>query len=120
MITGTNWRTGVTQSQRLGHQAQHHMSGALQWLKRSSNSAASQPIAVSCDEALPLYAQTSNAKISRSGQTLVVSVDDEKVATARLLDASQVVLLGWEHFVSAYSGRLHCHRSDQQRRDLTQ
>lgn len=53
-----------------------------------------RPIAVPGTDALPLYVQTRGAKVAKSGETLVVSVNDEKVATARLADTSQVVLMG--------------------------
>jgi len=56
--------------------------------------AAPRPIAVARDEALPLYVQAHRAKVAKSGDTLVVTVDDEKAATARLLDTSQVVIMG--------------------------
>ena len=56
--------------------------------------AAVRPIAVPATDALPLYVQARGAKVSKAGETLVVSVDDEKVATARLVDTSQVVLMG--------------------------
>ena len=38
--------------------------------------------------------QARGAKVAKSGETLVVSIDDEKVATARLAETSQVVLMG--------------------------
>ena len=53
-----------------------------------------RPIAVPNTEALPLYVQARGAKVAKSGETLVVSIDDEKVATARLAETSQVVLMG--------------------------
>ena len=55
---------------------------------------APRPIAVPGTDALPLYVQARGAKVAKSGETLVVSVDDEKVATARLAETSQVVLMG--------------------------
>ena len=55
---------------------------------------APRPIAVPCTEALPLYVQARQAKVRKSGETLVVSVDDKKVATARLEETSQVILMG--------------------------
>ena len=53
-----------------------------------------RPIAVPGTDALPLYVQARQAKVSKSGETLIVTVDDEKVATARLSETSQVVLMG--------------------------
>ena len=53
-----------------------------------------RPIAVPSTDALPLYVQARGAKVAKSGETLVVSVNDEKVATARLAETSQVVLMG--------------------------
>ena len=55
---------------------------------------APRPIAVPATEALPLYVQARQAKVRKSGETLVVSVDDQKVATARLEETSQVILMG--------------------------
>ena len=56
--------------------------------------AAPRPIAVPVTESLPLYVQARNAKVTKSGETLVVMVDDTRVATARLAETSQVVVLG--------------------------
>lgn len=53
-----------------------------------------RPLAVARDEALPLYVQTHSAKIAKSGETLEISIDDKKVQTARLVDISQVVVMG--------------------------
>jgi len=53
-----------------------------------------RPLAVSQVPALPLYVQARGAKVAKSGEVLEVSVDDEKVASARLIDVSQVVLQG--------------------------
>ncbi len=55
---------------------------------------APRPIAVPCTDALPLYVQARRAKVSKSGETLVVTVDDTKQATARLEETSQVVVMG--------------------------
>ena len=59
--------------------------------------AAPRPIAVPCTEALPLYVQAHRARVAKSGETLVVTVDDERVATARLDETSQVILMGNIH-----------------------
>ena len=53
-----------------------------------------RPIAVPGTDALPLYVQAHRAKVAKSGDTLVVTVEDKKVATARLTETSQVVLMG--------------------------
>jgi CRISPR-associated endonuclease Cas1/CRISPR-associated protein Cas4 len=53
-----------------------------------------RPLAVGQAPALPLYVQARGAKVAKSGEVLEVSVDDEKVAGARLIDVSQVVLQG--------------------------
>lgn len=53
-----------------------------------------RPMAVRRDEALPLYVQSHRAKVSKKGETLEITVDDAKTATARLLDVSQLVLMG--------------------------
>ena len=53
-----------------------------------------RPLAVPRDEALPLYVQEHRAKISKKGETLIVSVEDETIAKARLIDVSQVVIYG--------------------------
>lgn len=55
---------------------------------------APRPLAVMRDEALPLYIQARGAKLSKRGDTLEVSIDDQKVQTARLIDVSQVVVMG--------------------------
>ena len=56
--------------------------------------AAPRPIAVPCTDALPLYVQARRAKVAKSGETLVVTVEDEELATARLEETSQVVVMG--------------------------
>ena len=53
-----------------------------------------RPIAVPGTDALPLYLQAHRAKVAKSGDTLVVTVEDKKVATVRLTETSQVVLMG--------------------------
>ncbi|MYH28518.1 MAG: CRISPR-associated endonuclease Cas1, partial [Acidobacteria bacterium] len=63
----------------------HHLKGA---------DVAPRPIAVPCTDALPLYVQARRAKVSKSGETLVVTVDDDELATARLAETSQVVVMG--------------------------
>jgi CRISPR-associated protein Cas1 len=53
-----------------------------------------RPLAVPHHEALPLYIQQYNAKLARKGEELIISRDDNVVATARLGEVSQVVLMG--------------------------
>lgn len=53
-----------------------------------------RPIAVPGTDALPLYVQSHGAKVAKSGENLVVSVNHEKVTSARLPETSQVVLMG--------------------------
>jgi CRISPR-associated endonuclease Cas1/CRISPR-associated protein Cas4 len=63
----------------------HHLKGA---------DVSPRPIAVPCTDALPLYVQARRAKVSKSGETLVVTVEDAELATARLEETSQVVVMG--------------------------
>lgn len=53
-----------------------------------------RPLAVDGVPALPLYVQARGAKVSKKGEVLEVSIDDEPAATARLGEVSQVVLQG--------------------------
>lgn len=53
-----------------------------------------RPLAVARDEALPVYVQAHSAKVSKSGEALEIFIKDEKVQTARLVDTSQLVLMG--------------------------
>lgn len=53
-----------------------------------------RPLAVGQAPALPVYVQARGAKVAKSGEVLEVSVDNEKVASARLIDVSQLVLQG--------------------------
>ena len=55
---------------------------------------APRPISIPGTDALPLYVQARGAKVSKSGESLVVSVKDEKITSARLPETSQVVLMG--------------------------
>lgn len=64
----------------------------VNFLKNSQDSP--RPLAVARDEALPLYVQANRAKVAKSGETLEVSVDDKPQATVRLIDVSQVVVMG--------------------------
>jgi CRISP-associated protein Cas1 len=53
-----------------------------------------RPLAVARDEALPIYVQARSGKVSKKGETLEISVEDKVVQTARLIDTSQLVLMG--------------------------
>jgi CRISPR-associated endonuclease Cas1/CRISPR-associated protein Cas4 len=53
-----------------------------------------RPLAVARDEALPLYVQANSAKVAKKGETLEISIDDVPQTGARLIDVSQVVLMG--------------------------
>lgn len=53
-----------------------------------------RPLAVKRDEALPMYVQANGVRIGKKGETLVVSDRDETLQTARLIDVSQLVLMG--------------------------
>jgi len=64
----------------------------VNFLKQAQDSP--RPLAVARDEALPLYVQANKAKVAKSGETLEISIDDKPTATARLIDVSQVVLMG--------------------------
>lgn len=55
---------------------------------------APRPLAVANDEALPLYVQANRAKVAKKDETLEISIDDKTVTSVRLLDVSQVVLMG--------------------------
>lgn len=53
-----------------------------------------RPLAVPRDEALPLYVQANHAKVAKKGETLEISIDDDPQTSVRLIDVSQVVLMG--------------------------
>jgi CRISPR-associated protein Cas1 len=53
-----------------------------------------RPLAVTREEALPVYVQAHKAKVAKRGETLEISIDDQKVQTARLIDVSELVLMG--------------------------
>lgn len=55
---------------------------------------APRSLAVSQTEALPLYVQAYRGRISKKGETLEIAIDDKKVLTARLIDVSQLVVMG--------------------------
>jgi CRISP-associated protein Cas1 len=64
----------------------------VNFLKRGD--AGTRPLAVGRDEALPLYVQANHAKVTKKGETLEVSIDDQPAATARIVEVSQVVTIG--------------------------
>lgn len=53
-----------------------------------------RPLFVGRDEALPLYVQARGAKVSKKGETLEISVEDKPVQSVRLVDISQLVIMG--------------------------
>ncbi len=53
-----------------------------------------RPLAVARDEALPVYVQAHRARVAKKGENLEISIDDSKVQEARLIDTSQLVLMG--------------------------
>ncbi|MFQ5661398.1 MAG: CRISPR-associated endonuclease Cas1 [Gammaproteobacteria bacterium] len=53
-----------------------------------------RPLAVGRDEALPVYVQANKASVRKKGETLEIAVDDKTATKVRLLDTSQVVLMG--------------------------
>jgi CRISPR-associated endonuclease Cas1/CRISPR-associated protein Cas4 len=53
-----------------------------------------RPLAVGRDEALPLYVQANQASVRKNGETLEIAIEDKTVTKARLIDVSQVVLMG--------------------------
>jgi len=53
-----------------------------------------RPLAVAQVDALPLIVQEHRARIGKDGETLEISVEGQKVATARLAEVSQLVVYG--------------------------
>ena len=53
-----------------------------------------RPIAVRRDETLPLYVQANNVRLAKKGETITLTEEDGPTTTARLIDVSQVVLMG--------------------------
>ncbi len=53
-----------------------------------------RPLAVPRDDALPLYVQARGAKVAKNGETLDIYVEDEKTQSIRLIDVSQLVVMG--------------------------
>jgi CRISPR-associated endonuclease Cas1/CRISPR-associated protein Cas4 len=55
---------------------------------------APRPIAVPAEDALPLVVQSQRARVSKEGETLKVTDEDQGETTVRLIDVSDVVLFG--------------------------
>ncbi|MGA8261196.1 MAG: CRISPR-associated endonuclease Cas1 [Arenicellales bacterium] len=56
---------------------------------------APRPLAVSREEAFPVYVQAHRAKVSKNGEVVEISTgDDDPKTTARLLEMSELVLMG--------------------------
>ncbi|EQD32455.1 CRISPR-associated Cas1/Cas4 family protein, partial [mine drainage metagenome] len=53
-----------------------------------------RPLAVPRDEALPLYVQARGGKVAKNGETLQVSAEDEPSQSVRLIDISQLLVMG--------------------------
>jgi len=53
-----------------------------------------RPLSVGRDESLPLYVQAHRAKVAKKGERLEVSIEDKIVTKVRLIDVSQLVLMG--------------------------
>lgn len=53
-----------------------------------------RPLAVGREEALPLYVQARGAKVAKKGETLEITIEDQKVQTVRLGEVSQLVVMG--------------------------
>jgi CRISPR-associated protein Cas4 len=64
----------------------------INFLRRSGGDL--RPLAVGRENALPLYVQAHSAKVAKKGEQLQISVEDKTVTRARLIDISQVVLMG--------------------------
>ncbi len=64
----------------------------VNYLKREQTQP--RPLAVRRDEALPMYVQANGVRVGKKGETLTVSDRDETLQTARLINISQLVLMG--------------------------
>lgn len=53
-----------------------------------------RPLFVAREDALPVYVQARSAKVAKKGETIEISIDDKLVQTARLMEVSQLVLMG--------------------------
>ena len=64
----------------------------VNFLKREENPP--RPLSVLREDAMPVYVQARSAKLAKKEETLEVYVEDNKSASARLNEVSQVVLMG--------------------------
>jgi CRISP-associated protein Cas1 len=55
---------------------------------------APRPLAAGSVNAVPLYVQANGAKVAKKGENLIITVDDQKATSARLIDVSQLVVMG--------------------------
>jgi CRISP-associated protein Cas1 len=53
-----------------------------------------RPLAVARHEALPVYVQAHSAKVTKNGEVLDIYINDTKMQSTRLIDTSQLVLMG--------------------------
>lgn len=68
------------------------MPDEVNFLKKGGQSP--RPLAVRREDAMPVYVQASHAKVTKKGERLEITVDDNTVSHARLIDTSQLVLMG--------------------------
>lgn len=64
----------------------------INFLRRNNGSL--RPLSVSQTEALPAYVQANKAKVAKKGEVLEISVEDKPVNHVRLVELSQLVLMG--------------------------
>lgn len=65
----------------------------VNFLKRGA--ASPRPLAVGRDEALPVYVQDHRAYIGKRGENLAIKSEDKIVASPRLVETSQLVIMGY-------------------------
>jgi CRISPR-associated endonuclease Cas1/CRISPR-associated protein Cas4 len=53
-----------------------------------------RPLFVARADALPVYVQARGGKVAKKGETLEITIDDASVQTVRLIELSQLVLVG--------------------------
>jgi len=63
-------------------------------LRGRGTEAGPRPMATGELTARPLYVQANQAKVAKKGEILKVSIEDKSQASARLIDVSQLVLMG--------------------------
>jgi len=64
-----------------------------------------RPLFATRDEALPLYVQARGAKVAKKGETLEITVEDQPAQKVRLLDVSQLVVMGQIYVCLLYTSR---------------